>query len=236
MGMGSAKKQLAMTKNENPFPPETGQQSSEFHETASFAMGCFWSVDALFGSLPGVIRTRVGYAGGNTPEPTYRQLGDHIETLQLDFDPSVVDYQHLADVFFQHHNPIGEPWKRQYMSAVFYHRPEQQRLAEQTIQREATARGRKIFTAVYPYQHFTLAEDRHQKYKLQRQPLLLAELQKRFSSFPELVHSTIAARVNGHLYGYGKRVELEKILDGFGISQEGRGILLEASKTQKTIG
>lgn len=224
-----------MTEPPNPFPLATGQPSTALPQTASFAMGCFWSIDALFGSLPGVIRTRVGYAGGTTPEPTYRSLGDHIETLQLDFDPSVISYQHLLDTFFQHHKPIGEPWKRQYMSAVFYHYPEQQRLALQTIEREASVRGRKIFTAVYPYQHFTLAEARHQKYKLQRQTALLEALRQQYPSFSELVHSTAAARVNGGLYGYGQRTELEKILDGIGLSQEGREILFEASKAPKTI-
>lgn len=222
-----------MTKPANTFYLETDHPSTAFQETASFAMGCFWSVDALFGSHPGVLRTRTGYAGGSTPSPTYQYLGDHIETVQLDFDPSVVSYQQLLDNFFQHHSPIGEPWKRQYMSAIFYHNEEQQRLVEQTINREATARGREIYTAVYPYQHFTLAEDRHQKYKLQRQPVLLAELQQWYPSFPELVHSTVAARVNGSLYGYGERTELEKILDGFGLSKEGREILFKMTGALK---
>ena len=65
-------------------------QSNDFLETATFGMGCFWGPDARFGSLPGVIRTRVGYAGGTTPSPTYRQMGDHTETVEIDFDPTIL--------------------------------------------------------------------------------------------------------------------------------------------------
>ncbi len=61
-------------------------------QTATLGMGCFWSPDALFGQLPGVIRTRVGYAGGTSAEPTYRQMGDHTETLQIDFDPQIIKF------------------------------------------------------------------------------------------------------------------------------------------------
>ncbi|RDV11307.1 hypothetical protein DXT99_25070 [Pontibacter diazotrophicus] len=88
-------------------------------ETATFAMGCFWKPDALFGSLEGVIRTRVGYAGGSTSNPTYWHLADHIETVQLDYNPRNLSYQELLSFFFRHHNPLQEFWKRQYMSAVF---------------------------------------------------------------------------------------------------------------------
>ena len=194
-------------------------------ETATFAMGCFWSVDALFGSLEGVVRTRVGYAGGSTANPTYRNLADHIETVQLDFNPAKVSYQQLVETFFQHHKPIGAAWKRQYMSAAFYHNKEQQSTLEKSMERIAATLGRKLYTALFPYQHFYLAEDRHQKYKLQRQPGILAEIRGRYPSFAELVNATAAARLNGFLYGYGKREELESNLDLFGLSAE-RGQLL----------
>lgn len=88
-------------------------------ETATLAMGCFWSPDALFGSLEGVVRTRVGYAGGSTENPTYWDLADHTETIQFDYDPAKISYPDLLNIFFHNHKPIAEPWKRQYMSAVF---------------------------------------------------------------------------------------------------------------------
>ena len=215
--------------------PEIGFNKPENLETATFAMGCFWSVDALFGSLEGVVRTRVGYAGGSTANPTYRNLADHIETVQLDFDPAMVSYQQLVDTFFQHHKPIGAAWKRQYMSAAFYHNEDQLTTLEKSMEREAITLGRKLFTALFPYQHFYLAEDRHQKYKLQRQPGILAEIRERYPSFGELVNATAAARLNGFLYGYGKREELEGKQELFGLSAESSRILLEQATLPKGV-
>lgn len=204
-------------------------------ETATFAMGCFWSPDALFGSLEGVVRTRVGYAGGTGKNPTYRTLGDHIETVQLDYAPSLISYQCLVDTFFEHHKPIREPWKRQYMSAVFYHNPAQKSLFEHSRDKLTDQLGKKIFTALYPFEEFFLAEDRHQKYKLQRQPLLLAELQEKYPSFQELVNSTAAARVNAYLYGYGKKESLAALIPSLHLSPEGEQLLLEFIKAPKGI-
>lgn len=202
-------------------------------QTATLAMGCFWSPDALFGSLEGVWRTRVGYAGGSTEAPTYRNLADHIETVQLDFDPFRLSYRQLLELFFRHHKPIGTPWKRQYMSAIFFHNEEQSATAEEAIEAAAARLNKKIYTAVYPYNAFYLAEDRHQKYKLQRQPALLAEYQHIYPAFPDLVNSTAAARVNGFLYGYGKAEPIKPGLNSFGLSTEGLQILLENTRVSK---
>ena len=79
--------------------------------------------------MPGVIRTRVGYTGGTTVDPTYHDLGDHSETIQIDYDPTQVSYQALLDVFWNSHNPTTRSWSRQYASAVFYHSDEQKKLA-----------------------------------------------------------------------------------------------------------
>ena len=75
-------------------PPNatTTQMNSFTTETASFAMGCFWGSEALFGVTNGVLRTKVGYTGGTAPNPTYKNIADHIETVELEFDPSVVSY------------------------------------------------------------------------------------------------------------------------------------------------
>src|SRR4051812_14157562 len=83
--------------------------------TATFAMGCFWSPDARFGSTPGVVRTRVGYTGGELPDPTYAKLGDHTETIQLDYDPARISYEELLQIFWTGHNPVKRVWGRQYM-------------------------------------------------------------------------------------------------------------------------
>ena len=105
-------------------------QSSEL-ETATFGMGCFWSPEARFGSLPGVFRTRVGYAGGTTPSPTYRQMGDHTETLEIDFDPDVLRYEDVLRHFWRNHYPNRDQYKgRQYLSLLRYRGDEQLEVAE----------------------------------------------------------------------------------------------------------
>ena len=205
--------------------------STNVIETATFAMGCFWSPDALYGSLPGVVRTRVGYAGGSTENPTYGNLADHIETIQVDYDPGNITYEGLLTIFFDNHTPIAEPWKRQYMSAVFYHNEEQEKTVDHIIEKTASQLNKKIFTAVYPLQEFYLAEEFHQKYKLQRQPELKDEFRNIYPDFTDFINSTAAARVNGYLYGYGNRQELKRTIDGFGLSPLGQEILLDKAKT-----
>ena len=214
--------------------PDTDLHTAENLETATFAMGCFWSPDAIFGSRKGVVRTRVGYAGGSTESPTYKQMADHIETLQLDFDPAKIGYADLLDLFFSSHTPVREPWKRQYSSALFYHNQEQERLIYLKKQEIEGKLGKKIFTEISPYQAFYLAEERHQKYKLQRHPLLLAEFRSMYPDFSEFVDSTAAARVNGYLYGCGAGERLDADLAKLGLSPEGQKILMAA--VTKTTG
>ena len=222
-----------MKTDNNENIPSTYLIPSKHHKSATFAMGCFWSPDALFGSLEGVVRTRVGYAGGSTENPTYRNLADHIETIQLDYDTAKIGYQDLLNIFFNNHKPIAEPWKRQYMSAVFYHNEEQEKLIEQAKERISSQLNQKIFTAVYPYQVFFLAEDRHQKYKLQRQPELMNEFSSRFPNFDDMINSTATARVNGYLYGYGNQQVLMDTMDELDLSPAGQNILLDKAKDLK---
>merc|ERR1712026_93144 len=90
-------------------------------------MSRFWFPEAQFGSTKGIIRTRVGYAGGSKVNPSYYSLGDHTETVDLDYDPNVTDYAELLNIFWNNHDPCTKQ-KRQYMSAIFYHDEEQKRL------------------------------------------------------------------------------------------------------------
>ena len=219
-----------------PSPPlSSAKASAQENKTATLAMGCFWSPDALFGSLEGVVRTRVGYAGGSTESPSYRNLADHIETIQIDYDPARIGYHDLLHVFFSNHKPIAEPWKRQYTSAVFYHDEEQEKLLVQTKEEAAKRWKREMFTLACPFQAFYMAEDRHQKYKLQRQPELMNEFSHRYANFTDLIHSTAAARINGYLYGYGNQQELKNNLDSLGLSYVGQRILLDKTKNLKGV-
>lgn len=146
---------------------------------AIFAAGCFWGVQAAFDAVPGVISTQVGYIGGTTPNPDYRQVcggtTGHAEAVEVTYDTNKVSYQKLLDVFFNAHNPTtlnrqGPDIGEQYRSAVFYLTPEQKEEAENEIS-TLNQSGRfknPVVTAVVPAAKFYPAEDYHQKYLAKR--------------------------------------------------------------------
>ncbi|MBL8800291.1 MAG: peptide-methionine (S)-S-oxide reductase [Planctomycetia bacterium] len=171
------------------------------------------------------MRTRVGYAGGRHPDPTYYNLGDHTESFQVDFDPQRVTYAQLLDVFWQSHNHCARPGSRQYMSAVFWHDEQQYALAVRTREHEATRRGAPITTQLLPVGTFYLAEDYHQKYLLRRRGELFREFDALYPDWRELTASTAAAKVNGYLGGNGDAVQLEEEIGGFGLSERGQQTL-----------
>ncbi len=145
-------------------------------DKATFGAGCFWGVEVQFANIPGVTATAVGYEGGKTQDPSYKDVctdsTGHAEVVEVDFDPERVRYETLLDAFFSLHDPTqlnrqGPDWGTQYRSAIFYHSEEQKAAAEAKIA-ELTALGRfapkKIVTQVTPAQTFWLAEDYHQRY------------------------------------------------------------------------
>ena len=144
-------------------------------ETATLAAGCFWCVEAVFDDLKGVEDVVSGYAGGQTENPTYRQVcnGDtgHAEVAQIKFDPSVISFKDILHIFFSVHDPTtmnrqGADVGTQYRSAIFYHNDEQKRDAEEVI-KEITDEGvydDPIVTEVTPLEKFWPAEDYHQEY------------------------------------------------------------------------
>ena len=144
-------------------------------EKATFAAGCFWGVEARFQQLPGVIATAVGYEGGSLASPSYQQVctdrTGHAEAVEIDFDPSKITYQQLLDEFFALHDPTqlnrqGPDWGTQYRSVVFYHSPEQEKTAKETIARLTAEKrfSKPIATQVVPAETFWRAEEYHQKY------------------------------------------------------------------------
>jgi len=191
-------------------------------ETAVFAMGCFWSPDSRFGSLPGVVRTRVGYSGGTAANPSYRVLGDHIESVEVVYDPAAVSYESLLDVFWAGHDPAAVPWKRQYLSAIFPNGEEQRMAAVRSKEREAGRRKRRIFTEILPESRFHPAEAHHQKFALRGKTALLKEFQTIYPDYRDFMASTAVTRVNGYAGGHGTCEALRKEIDGFGLSPEGR--------------
>ena len=173
-----------------------------------------------------MVRTRVGYAGGTSANPTYRSLGDQSETIQIDYDPAQITYQELLDVFWDSHSPTARAWSRQYASIIFYHDEEQRRLAEASLEREADRLGKPIFTVVVPFSEFYLAEAYHQKYRLQQQPDLLGEFRAIYPDDEDFVNSTAVARVNGYLGGNGTLEALQAEIQSLGLSPEAQEKLL----------
>ncbi|HEX9373853.1 MAG TPA: peptide-methionine (S)-S-oxide reductase MsrA [Roseiflexaceae bacterium] len=144
-------------------------------EAATLAGGCFWCLEAVFDQLKGVESVESGYSGGKVRNPTYRQVCDgttgHAEVVQVTFDPAVVSFKEILEVFFTIHDPTtlnrqGADIGTQYRSAIFYHTPEQRAVAEQVIDELNRAQiwGAPIVSEVAPFQEFYIAEDYHQEY------------------------------------------------------------------------
>jgi peptide-methionine (S)-S-oxide reductase len=154
---------------------EDSQSTNTSKEVTTLAGGCFWCLEAVYDQLKGVEDVVSGYAGGAVRNPTYRQVcsGDtgHAEVIQVTFDPTVVAFKDLLEVFFTIHDPTtpnrqGADVGTQYRSAIFYHTPEQQATAKQVIEELDTARfwDDPIVTEVAPIATFYPAEDYHQEY------------------------------------------------------------------------
>ena len=173
------------------------------------------------------MRTRVGYAGGTKKAPTYRSLGDHTETIQIDYDPARISYRELLDIFWENHTPTSKSWSRQYMAAVFYHNESQKKEALESKEREALKRKARIHTQILPYTDFHMAEDYHQKYRLKGEPELLREFQRIYPAPADFVNSTAAARVNGYLGGFGTVDDVKADLSQLGLSSAGNSALLQ---------
>jgi len=171
-------------------------------ETATFGMGCFWGPDARFGAMPGVVRTRVGYAGGSEPNPSYYSLGDHTEVVQIEYDPEKLEYEALLDVFWTNHAPFSAPHKRQYRGVVLAHDDRQREAAAASKAALADRTGKTVTTAIERLSGFTLAEAYHQKYELRSTPVVGDELEDIYGD--RFVDSTVAARLNGFAAGHGE--------------------------------
>jgi peptide-methionine (S)-S-oxide reductase len=144
-------------------------------EIATLANGCFWCTEAIFQRLNGVEKVTSGYAGGKVKNPTYNDVTSgetgHAEVIQIQFDPSVITYQEILDVFFATHDPTtlnrqGYDVGTQYRSAIFYHSTAQKEVAEAFIKAltEAKVFDKKIVTEVTPFEAFYEAESYHQNY------------------------------------------------------------------------
>jgi peptide-methionine (S)-S-oxide reductase len=148
-------------------------------------------------------------------------MGDHAESFQVDFDPALISYEGLLNIFWQGGRHSRPSWGRQYMTAVFTHNPEQKDTAQITKAQQERARG-QIHTPILSLDTFYLAEDYHQKYSLRGTPTLESELRQIYPDLGDFLNSTAVARVNGFLGGYGSWDVLQAEIDSYGLSPQAR--------------
>lgn len=146
-------------------------------DTATLGAGCFWCVEAVFQQLNGVLKVSSGYSGGSVANPTYEQVSEkntgHAEVIQVVYDPSIITFDELLEVFWQTHDPTtpnrqGNDVGPQYRSAIFYHNQEQKEKAEyykEQLNRSGSWNA-PVITEIAPYKNFYIAEDYHQNYYL----------------------------------------------------------------------
>ncbi len=144
-------------------------------ETATFAGGCFWCTEAIFNKLKGVDEVISGYSGGRVNTPTYEEVSSgntgHAEAIQVKFDPLIISYEKLVEIFFKLHDPTtlnrqGADVGEQYRSVIFYHSDEQKKIAERVLRKleEEKVYEDPIVTEIAKFSNFYKAEDYHQNY------------------------------------------------------------------------
>ena len=151
-------------------------------QTATFGAGCFWKTEYEFLNLPGVVKTSVGYMGGHFANPSYldvvARITGHAEVAQIEYNPNIVDYQKLLDVFWQMHDPTslnrqGADRGKQYRSVIFYHTPQQEQIARRSkLQLQQSGKYNKnIVTEIKPAKEYYLATEDHQQYLLKQRKI-----------------------------------------------------------------
>uniref|UniRef100_UPI0030EDD856 peptide-methionine (S)-S-oxide reductase MsrA n=2 Tax=Rhodohalobacter sp. 8-1 TaxID=3131972 RepID=UPI0030EDD856 len=152
-----------------------GDETGNDMEVATLGAGCFWCVEAIYQRVEGVVDIESGYAGGHVEDPTYDQVvrgnTGHAEVARITYDPEVIDFETLLEVFWHTHNPTtlnrqGNDVGPQYRSAIFYHNDEQKRIAEKSLEKtdESDLWEDPIVTEITPLKNYSVAENYHQNY------------------------------------------------------------------------
>lgn len=184
-----------------------------------------------------MLRTRVGYCGGDKEKPNYYSLGDQTEAITIDYDPEVLSYDEMLNLFWNGHRCDQINRSRQYMNAVFYRNDEQRKIGEASLVKEAARRGisaAEVQTKILPMKTFTYAEGYHQKYYLTRFSDVRGFLNEAYPDAKSLADSTVATRLNAYL-GSGMGLDWEiflKELPKYGLSEELENLLAQAAKRQ----
>lgn len=176
-------------------------------------------------------RTEVGYAGGRTQNPTYHDIADHAECVDVRFDPDKISYASLLDLFWAGHDPTEGPRSTQYRAALFCHSEVQRAEAEASAAALGDRLGRAVQTEILVEQPFYPAEGYHQKWRLRRHRALFDELSALYPNEAALLRSTAAAKANGFVGGQGDPEVLAALIDKLGLSAKGKQRLLGSRRT-----
>ncbi|MCB9330409.1 MAG: peptide-methionine (S)-S-oxide reductase MsrA [Lewinellaceae bacterium] len=169
----SASKEKSMATTSATATTNNTPSDSSQTQVATLGGGCFWCIEAVYLELNGVLKVESGYSGGHVANPTYKAVSSgttgHAEVAQITFDPSVVTFEEILEVFFTVHDPTtlnrqGNDTGTQYRSAIFYHSPEQQKIAEAAKIAAAELWDEPVVTEIEPFDKFYKAEDYHQNY------------------------------------------------------------------------
>ncbi|MBK8944559.1 MAG: peptide-methionine (S)-S-oxide reductase MsrA [Ignavibacteriae bacterium] len=166
---------IILSTNENIFSQKIKKEKNMQTEIATFGTGCFWCTETIFEKLKGVESAVSGYSGGTQENPTYKEVctgnTGHAEVIQITFDPSVISFKEMLEVFWKTHDPTtlnrqGEDVGTQYRSAIFYHNDEQKKLAEEYKSKLESAKvyNNPIVTEITKFTKFYPAENYHQDY------------------------------------------------------------------------
>ena len=169
-----------------------------------------------------------GY-GGRSRNPTYHNLEHHSESIEITYDPAVISYEQLLDVFWHDHNPASPPYSTQYASFIFYHDETQKTAAEASLAVIEKELGRKIYTLVRPAETFYQAEDYHQKYYIGTKQRVVKVLRSVYPDFADYVASTAAARLNGYAGGHISPGDLVNELTKLGFERDTIAKVLDAA-------
>lgn len=159
-------------------------------------------------------------------------MGDHTETMQLEYDPKQTNYEELLDLFWKNHNSTARN-TRQYMSAVFYHDEEQKLLAERTMKEHQKEIARPIVTQILPAETFYDAEDYHQKYLLRRHNRIIQSLNL---SDQQVITSSVAARLNGYLNGHGQMADLLNEMGSWKLNEKQEEMITNGVANVRCVG
>jgi len=171
-----------------------------------------------------VVATRVGYAGGNTSDPTYTSIGDHTESIQVMFCPSKITYTDLVEVFWTSHNPTQPTFSKQYACYIFSHNPHQHDLAIASLNEQQKHCQKKITTTIKHFTGFTDAEGYHQKYMLSNN-LGMMDFFHYDSDSEDFKSSFVACKLNAYLAGHLSKVDFLDHVYEFGISSKMMALL-----------